>query len=155
MAQTIPLVGYGRLANSKIWNSIGWLGVIACILIMGYYVMIIAWILIYCYESISGHLVGLETNDLKLHFDQVVADLPTIIMVIFGIMLSAILILRKGLQAVIQAGFRNTRCGMQNDTLGSTALIKQPSLPKNELKNEKYLRNFDHRRRDIWDYSSR
>ena len=64
--------------------------------------MIIAWILIYCYESISGHLVELETNDLKLHFDQVVADLPTIIMVIFGIMLSAILILRKGLQAGLE-----------------------------------------------------
>ncbi len=40
MAQTTPLIGFGQLANNKIWNGLGWLGVIASLLIMGYYVMI-------------------------------------------------------------------------------------------------------------------
>jgi len=35
------LIGFGKLAENRNWNSLGWLGVIACLLIMGYYVMII------------------------------------------------------------------------------------------------------------------
>jgi len=102
MSKTTTLIGFGKLAGNRIWNGLGWLGIIACLLIMGYYVMIIAWILIYVYESICGHLTGLNSLALDEQFDQISSGLWTIIFVVFGIMASAVLILRKGLQAGLE-----------------------------------------------------
>jgi len=102
MSQTTPLIGFGKLADKRIWSGLGWLGFIACLIIMGYYVMIIAWILIYFYESLHGHLSGLESAALEGHFEHISSSLFTVILVIIGIMAFAVLILRKGLQAGLE-----------------------------------------------------
>ena len=57
MAQSTPLIGYAKLSNSNVWSGIGWLGVMASLLIMSYYVMILAWIVVYIWESIAGNIV--------------------------------------------------------------------------------------------------
>ena len=57
MVQSTPLIGYAKLSNSNLWSGIGWLRVTASLLIMSYYVMILAWIVVYIWESIAGNIV--------------------------------------------------------------------------------------------------
>ncbi len=102
MAQTTPMVGYGKLSENNKWNGIGWLGITASLLIMSYYVMILAWIVYYIWESFSGNIALVETQDLSEHFDTVASDLHTIIFVVLIIMVSATLIVRQGLKAGLE-----------------------------------------------------
>jgi len=112
MAQTTPLHGYGKLSGKKVWNGLGWLGVIASLLIMSYYVMIMAWIAIYFYESLTGHLAALETEYLPNHFDDIASNLSLVIFVVLGIMTLAVLIVRKGLQAGLERYSKRMMIGL-------------------------------------------
>lgn len=112
MAQTTPLIGYGKLSGKKVWNGLGWLGVIASLLIMSYYVMIMAWIAIYFYESLTGHLSALETENLPNHFDNIASNLSMVILVVLGIMTLAALIVRKGLQSGLERYSKGMMIGL-------------------------------------------
>ena len=98
MSQTTPLLGFEKLSGKKIWNGLGWLGIIANLLIMSYYVMIMAWIVVYFYESLIGNLARLETANLSNHFNTIASNLDRILLVIFAVMLLASLIVSRGLQ---------------------------------------------------------
>ena len=102
MAQSTPLTGYAKLSNSNLWSGIGWLGVTASILIMSYYVMILAWIVVYIRESIAGNIAKIATPNLSNHFNTLASDIPIILLVILGIMFLASLIVRKGLKAGLE-----------------------------------------------------
>lgn len=120
MSKTTPLLGFGVLGENKKWNIIGWLGVVSCFLIMGYYVMIMAWIGIYFYESISGHLIQLETEELSTHFTSIASDLWVVIAVIIGILIMAGFIVKKGLQAGLEHYSRIMLIGLVMMLLGLT-----------------------------------
>ncbi len=95
MSQAQPLKGYGLLSGKKYWNGLGWLSVIACLLIMGYYVMILSWVLIYFAENLMGTTQVERFSD---HFDGIVSNQALVFPVILGIMLLAGLIVKGGLQ---------------------------------------------------------
>lgn len=102
MSKTTPLLGYEKLSGKKIWNGLGWLSVVASLLIMSYYVMIMAWIVVYFYESLTGNLAGLAIANLSSHFDSIASNLSRIILVVIAIMVSAALIVSRGLQAGLE-----------------------------------------------------
>lgn len=98
MSQTTPLLGYGKLAKKSPWNNLGWLGVMANLLIMSYYVMIMAWVLIYFYEAAVGRFEQYSAQELPAHFDAITTQFVKVLLTILGIMILSFLILRKDLQ---------------------------------------------------------
>ncbi|WP_396590198.1 sodium-dependent transporter [Allomuricauda sp. R78024] len=102
MSKTTILLGFGKLGKKPFWNSIGWLGAISCILIMGFYIMIMAWIGIYLWECLSGEISKLPVASIPGHFDKVASNLSTVIIVIFSIMLAAFFVVRQGLKSGLE-----------------------------------------------------
>lgn len=98
MSGTTPLLGYAKLGNRKSWAVIGWLEVITVLFIMMFYVMILAWVLIYFYECLSGNISSVALENLPAHFDAISSDLSKISIVVIGIMLTATFIVSRGLQ---------------------------------------------------------
>lgn len=102
MSKTTVLLGFGKLGKKPFWNCIGWLGAISCILIMGFYIMIMAWIGIYLWECLSGEISRLPVSSIPDHFDKVASNLSTVIIVIFSIMLAAFFVVRQGLKSGLE-----------------------------------------------------
>lgn len=102
MSKTTILLGFGKLGKKPFWNGIGWLGAISCILIMGFYIMIMAWIGIYLWECLSGEISKLPVASIPGHFDKVASNLSTVIIVIFSIMLAAFFVVRQGLKSGLE-----------------------------------------------------
>ncbi|AWX43513.1 Sodium- and chloride-dependent GABA transporter [Flagellimonas maritima] len=98
MSKTTILIGFEKLAKKYQWNSIGWLGTITCILIMGFYIMIMAWIVIYLWECFSGKISKLSIPEITGHFDVVASNLSIVITVILTIMLAVFFVVRQGLK---------------------------------------------------------
>ncbi|MBS9462995.1 sodium-dependent transporter [Flagellimonas sp. 389] len=98
MSNTTILLGFGKMAKKTNWNGIGWLGTVSCILIMGFYIMIMAWIAIYLWECLSGGISRLPVSEITGHFDVVASNLPMVITVILAIMLAVFFVVRQGLK---------------------------------------------------------
>ncbi|MEM7486192.1 MAG: sodium-dependent transporter [Bacteroidota bacterium] len=98
MSNTTILLGFGKMVKKNNWNGIGWLGTVSCILIMGFYVMIMAWIAIYLWECLSGEISRLPVSEITGHFDGVASNLPMVITVILTIMLIVFFVVRQGLK---------------------------------------------------------
>tara|TARA_Y100000385_G_scaffold290217_1_gene362481 strand:- start:2577 stop:3596 length:1020 start_codon:yes stop_codon:yes gene_type:complete len=64
--------------------------------------MILAWIVYYIWESFSGNIALVETQDLSEHFNTIASDLHTIIFIVLAIMISATLIVRQGLKSGLE-----------------------------------------------------
>lgn len=102
MSKTTVLLGFGKLGKKPFWDSIGWLGAVSCILIMGFYIMIMAWIGIYLWECLSGEISRLPVASIPDHFDKVASNLSMVIIVIFSIMLAAFFVVRQGLKSGLE-----------------------------------------------------
>lgn len=102
MAQKTPLIGYGELTTHKSWNLIGWLGVVANILIMSYYVMIMAWITAYFWEFLSGKIFHSASSGIAMHFSNITSNYILILILILAILSAAFLILRQSLQSGLE-----------------------------------------------------
>ena len=98
LSKATTLIGYGKLGKRGAWDAIGWLEVATVMLIMMYYVMILAWVVIYFWESLSGNINQLEPAALPGHFSAISSGVGPVLLVIFGVMLLASYIVRKGLQ---------------------------------------------------------
>lgn len=118
MARTTPLLGYGLLSRASSWNGIGWLGLFGTFLIMCFYVMIMAWVVIYGYTCLDGQLTGMAAGALPEKFKAVSTDLDLIVMVIAGIIIASILIVRRGLQAGLEKYTRLMMIGLALIILG-------------------------------------
>lgn len=112
MSETTILLGFGKLGKGRLWNGIGWLGVVSCFLIMGFYVMIMAWIAIYLWECVSGTITSLPMNNLSSHFDFVASSLTRVILVILGIMILALLVVKQGLKAGLERYSKGMMIGL-------------------------------------------
>jgi NSS family neurotransmitter:Na+ symporter len=102
MSGTTPLLGFEKLTKQPIWNSIGWLGVLGNLLIMCYYVMIMAWVVMYMGECISGEIAKIETSALPDHFNVIASSLGTVIVVVLAILMLAGWIVNRGLQSGLE-----------------------------------------------------
>jgi len=58
----------------RFWRSIGWLGVIAGVLILSYYAVIAGWALHYIVEMGSGRLQGASAGDVAASFGTLLAN---------------------------------------------------------------------------------
>jgi len=102
MSRSTPVVGFGKLSNRSAWNAAGWLGVAACTLILCYYVMIMAWIVIYGTRSLSSTMEDVSPELLATQFDVTASSHLLVIVVIVGIMMAAALVVSRGLQAGLE-----------------------------------------------------
>lgn len=102
MSGTSILLGFGKLARKSKWNALGWLGVASGLMIMGFYVMIMAWIAIYLWECLFGEITSLPVSELSAHFDGIASQLVQVAGVILAIMITAFLVVKKGLKAGLE-----------------------------------------------------
>jgi len=118
MSKTTILLGFGKMGRSHYWNGIGWLSTLSCLLIMGFYVMIMAWIGIYLWECLSGGISNLPGADLTSHFNSIASNLPLIMMVVLGIMIMAFMVVRQGLRAGLERYSKGMMLGLVVIILG-------------------------------------
>ena len=56
------------------WQYLGWLGIIAGFLILAYYSVIAGWAMAYIAKAFFGSFFSLHANDVKAHFDSLMAS---------------------------------------------------------------------------------
>ena len=65
-----------KLAGGKStpWSIIGWVGCIACVILMSYYMVIIGWMFAYAVKSITGAFNGISPEGTKVMFQDFMKD---------------------------------------------------------------------------------
>lgn len=61
-------VAFSSLSSDKRWNVIGYLGIAASIIILGYYMVVSGWVVDYLYQSIGNDFVGKTGEEIKGDF---------------------------------------------------------------------------------------
>lgn len=102
MAKSTMLIGLEKLSQKPMWNGLGWLATISCLLIMSFYVMIMAWIVIYLAECLSGNITALPASEISIHFEHMASQLVLVILVVLGILSAAFFVVKQGLQAGLE-----------------------------------------------------
>ena len=70
-AQLTPLEGMKKLSSPKsFWNIIGWVEIIATVMILGYYLMIMSWVTVYLKEYITGEAFAFSAETIQIHFTE-------------------------------------------------------------------------------------
>ena len=71
-----PIVGIREYTGGKTTpaNLIGWVGCIACIILMAYYMVIIGWMFAYAVESLRGAFHGATPASTKAMFDELMRN---------------------------------------------------------------------------------
>jgi NSS family neurotransmitter:Na+ symporter len=102
-----PIASMRNLAKeagqSRLWQLLGWSGVIAGFLILSYYSVIAGWTLDYVWNSASGTFATNNSpSAIKSIFDNLIAD-PTYLLILHSIfMLATIIILARGVQGGLE-----------------------------------------------------
>jgi len=69
--QKNPVGSFKTLHNSKLWHSIGGMGVVAGFIILSFYTIVAGWTLGYVYESITGQLMQYSVSEVaENHFND-------------------------------------------------------------------------------------
>lgn len=63
---------FKKLEGEKPWYVVGWMGVLASILILSFYTTVAGWVLAYVFKAVGGSLSGIDAAGAKQVFDQVV-----------------------------------------------------------------------------------
>ena len=68
--QLTPVAGMQKLTGKRLgpWNLIGWLGVLAALLIMSFYPMVIGWVIAYFVKILKGDFVGMPAEQIDSAF---------------------------------------------------------------------------------------
>ncbi len=70
-----PVGSFKKLSSSKIWTSVGFMGVIAGFLILSYYIVIAGWALGYIFEAARGSFYEFnQANTSSSHFDSLIQN---------------------------------------------------------------------------------
>jgi NSS family neurotransmitter:Na+ symporter len=102
-AQLTPISGMNKLAgSSKFWRSIGWVEIIAVVLIMAYYLMIMAWVAIYLVDFVTGRFGSLSPTEINSNFDILVATPTRVVGYSLAIAVLITFILSRGLQGGVE-----------------------------------------------------
>ena len=64
-----PIVGFLK-EKKPFWSLIGWVGAIACVILMAYYTVIIGWMVRYAVKALSGIFVGSTFEQTKVMFND-------------------------------------------------------------------------------------
>ncbi len=68
MAKTNSVGAFRRMTKHPIFGRIGYLGVLSCLLILGFYTVVAGWTFQYMWESVSGGIMGLSTEQFTQSF---------------------------------------------------------------------------------------
>ncbi len=102
-SQLTPIAGMRQLAQGKkFWHSIGWIESAAALIIMGYYLMIIAWVAVYFVEYVSGKFATMSPADVNNNFDVLVSKPGTVFAYATSISVLLYFIVGRGLQKGVE-----------------------------------------------------
>ena len=68
MAKTNSVGAFRRITKHPIFGRIGYLGVLSCLLILGFYTVVAGWTFQYMWESVSGGIMGLSSEQFTQSF---------------------------------------------------------------------------------------
>ncbi|MEQ6884595.1 sodium-dependent transporter [Salicola sp. Rm-C-2C1-2] len=90
---------------SQQWALVGWMGVVAGVLILSFYSVVGGWSLFYGFEALKGSFVGISSDEATGLFEGLVADGPTVLLwhTLFMVILFSIVAagVKKGLQRAV------------------------------------------------------
>lgn len=102
-AQLTPLKGMKKLSgNSSFWNIIGWVEITATLLILGFYLMIMAWVTVYLKEYITGEAFAYNATNIQSHFVELQGNSSSILLYCLGIALLIAFVAARGLQGGVE-----------------------------------------------------
>ena len=102
-AQLTPLKGMKKLSgNSSFWNVIGWVEITATLLILGFYLMIMAWVTVYLKEYITGEAFAYNATNIQSHFVELQGNSSSILLYCLGIALLIAFVAARGLQGGVE-----------------------------------------------------
>ncbi|MEO2084439.1 MAG: sodium-dependent transporter [Marinoscillum sp.] len=102
-AQLTPLKGMKKLSgDSSFWNIIGWVEITATLLILGFYLMIMAWVTVYLKEYITGEAFAYNSTNIQSHFVELQENSSSILLYCLGIALLIAFVLARGLQGGVE-----------------------------------------------------
>jgi len=94
-----PIQGMRKLTHKgSPWVLIGWIGAIACILLMSYYLMVIGWMAAYFVKAVSGVFAGATPEQTEAMFTGFVADPVQVGAYTLGIVILLGVIVTRGLK---------------------------------------------------------
>lgn len=98
-----PVEGMRKLTKKGgIWVAIGWLGVIASLLIMSYYIVVIGWMLAYLVKTVTGTFQGLSIQEVSQVYTSFISS-PSQGLLYTGIMVIILgVIVTRGLKDGIE-----------------------------------------------------
>ena len=65
---------FTKLKPGTNWNMVGYIGIAACIIILGFYMVISGWVTEYLIKSFSNDLIGKSSAELTASFEKFVTD---------------------------------------------------------------------------------
>jgi len=101
-SQKDALRAYTTFAPHSKWHYIGILGMITCFILLSFYSVVGGWILIYLFQTITGHLSGLPGNEYGVLFDDLIANPYITVLAQFIFMAITIIVVAKGVQKGIE-----------------------------------------------------
>lgn len=101
-----PILAMRKLEGGKptLWSLIGWVGCIACVILLSYYLVIIGWMVRYSVLAVCGKFTGVQPADTKAIFNAFMANplelafYTLIVIAVLGITIARGL--KKGVEAV-------------------------------------------------------
>ncbi|MDQ0207255.1 sodium-dependent transporter [Alkalicoccobacillus murimartini] len=96
------ILTYKKLAPRSPYQLTGWLGVIACFLILSFYSVIGGWSLLYLGSSLTGQLSGLTLGESQNYFDNLIANPALALGAQLTFLLLAAFVVAKGIQKGIE-----------------------------------------------------
>jgi len=103
--QRDPVGAFYKLSNSKLWASVGGMGIVGGFLILSFYAVIAGWALGYIVESLKGSFFNFSDPTVSAsHFNFLVGDIIWILGYFILFMLITALIVWSGIQKGIERG---------------------------------------------------
>lgn len=100
--QKDPITSFKEQAPGKPWYMIGWIGLIACGLILSFYSVVGGWILSYIGRSLTFSLTGKDVDFAAL-FSDIIANPWEVLLAQAAFMLLTLLIVQAGIKKGIEA----------------------------------------------------
>ena len=100
--QKDPITSFKEQASGKPWYMIGWIGLVACGLILSFYSVVGGWILSYIVRAVTLSLTG-QGVDFSALFSDIIANPWEVLIAQAAFMLLTLIIVQAGVKKGIEA----------------------------------------------------
>ncbi|MDA7028159.1 sodium-dependent transporter [Bacillus sp. CLL-7-23] len=101
-SQSDAIGTYRKLAPGTPWVITGWIGIVACFLVLSFYSVIGGWILLYIIKAVTGALSGLSQSEYGALFGSVIQDPVQTLVAQLVFIVMTILVVARGVQKGIE-----------------------------------------------------